>query len=176
MLTQSEQMVDHLLSILIGHTNLRVIFVTSDPLFHTWMLSKGSARMCVFDRYFLRLALDLTGLGVDIQHRVLGDLLFADAYKFYQELVEREKPEIKKLLRQEIPDQESFRKKTYSLTGGRINYIKEFINGVYFLQAIPTGALLTCPIMQRCSGLLLSVTETRPPLSSITATSLLFLL
>ena len=84
-------------------------------------------------------------------HRVLGDLPFADAYTTYEELLEKQEPKLKKLLLDNIPDQETFRQSVYSLTGGRISLIKRYFTSVREKKAIPTGACLSA-ISHECIG------------------------
>jgi hypothetical protein len=65
----------------------------------------------------------------------LGDLTKAEAYRYYEHIIKTKHPEKKREL---FPSEADF-DKVFSVAGGRMQYLDEYVSAVAFSGSQPTG-------------------------------------
>ena len=78
--------------------------------------------------------------GYQFTLHLLDDFEMTEAYKFFKWLLGKEtRQDIKDLASVEVPDQQSFAQKVFSVTGGRVSHIRNFVSDMGLCKALPTG-------------------------------------
>ena len=115
---------------------LHVIFASADSFFIQWLFSGFGNKLILADFQGSVLLKSLAGLRFEHVNAItLGDLTKAEAYRYYEHIIKTKHPEEKRDL---FPSEADF-DKVFSVAGGRMQYLDQYVSAVAFSGSQPTG-------------------------------------